>query len=552
MTMVTSAASPRAVQRAKKRRPAGPAGAPAPAHKPVTAKPAAKAGATDAAAGAQLPMAAAAALAAGATAPPEAPKPPVIERSPEYDPLDVAGVIGDVSTGVTGDMIGPLVKDAISRVLNPDKQEWLNNPYAKPIPGKLSGIVTAEVGNLVGSVISDVLRGALHGKIKGVEEGKPGLGWSPTPPNKLIAKFVKGVTTAGIDTALRSALKPPPPPPAPVYPPGTEPLPPVKVPPPLPGKMFLGKEIAPILQDAGMGVLRTAIGAFYDQTVGPLVQRAANMVTGHGKDEIKAAPALTIGKIANGFVDSVLGSFLVRSVDAPKGANGATPFSLTLGASIFNNVIGAAWGTVYGRGLGTAIENGVNQMAGVRSKEEVAKAKLPALEHFTRTATRGVAVGATTAVLGKALQHTMVKFGAQMGGVGGALIGMAGAALIGALGGSVVDATVGPMLGKLGGQVYSWITGKPAYEQRMKEAKPADPSSTPGDPVKAPNGNPGTVPAPSPAPAPAPAPAKTAPIAAPAAGKAKKRTKTGMVAVDRTSPAINVSNAKLARIALAG
>jgi hypothetical protein len=108
------------------------------------------------------------------------------------------------------------------------------------------------------------------------------------------------------------------------------------------------------------------------------------------------------------------------------------------------------------------------------------------------------------------------------------------------------------MLGKLGGQIYSWISGKPTYEQRMQEAAKS-PGPTPGDPVKAPNGNPGTVPAPS-APATPASPAAPAPAApaAPAAGKPKRRRKTGNAAVDRTAPAINVPPARLAAIAARG
>ena len=246
---------------------------------------------------------------------------------------------------------------------------------------------------------------------------------------------------------------------------------------------------------------------------------------------------------------------LIRNVSyaplpgSPPPAPGAgTPFAGALSASLINGVLGAAWSTVYSRGLGTSIENGVNQLAGIRTKEEIAKSPLPAMEHFTRAATRGVAVGATTYLLGNALNASMVRLGASIGGVGGAIVAMAGAALIGSIGGTVVDATVGSMLGKLGGQIYSWITGKPTYEQRMAEAAKAPaPGPTPGDPVKAPNGNPGTVPAPS---APA-APAAPAP-AAPAAGAPRKRKKTGVRAVDATAPAINVPNARLAAIAARG
>ena len=188
-----------------------------------------------------------------------------------------------------------------------------------------------------------------------------------------------------------------------------------------------------------------------------------------------------------------------------------------------------------------------NQVAGIRTKEEQEKDVLSAGEHFSRAATRGVAAGATTFLVGKALWHPIMQLGFNVGGVGGLLIAAAGSQLIGAISGGLVDATVGPMLGKLGGDIYSWITGKPNYEQKLADAakqpadpaKPSEPGTLPGSPVDAPNGNPGTVPAPAPAPA------------APAAGKPKKRKPTGNRLVDATAPAARIGAAKLAGIAIA-
>lgn len=559
--MVGSAATPRALQRAKKRR----AGAkPAPAHTP-TAPRRAGSPATSAAAGVQaltqtLPAAApTAAPAAGAPAAapapaaPEAPEGPV--SSPEYDPVDLAGIIGDIAGGTTGEFVGPEVSAAVAKFLDEASNPWFGTPYGKVVPGKVAGTVTGQVAGAVGSIVGNAMHGVLHGKVAGVGEPEPGLGWKPTPANKMIAGLVKGISTSWMKLALTEALKPPPPPPAPIYPPDVHPLPPAPVPaPPAPKKVLL-TDTSAIRDGITSGIIGTAISAVYDQTVGPLVQRAANVVTGRADEPVKPPKPITPGGLVNGLVDGMLSSMLVRSVSyaplpslpgAPPPAAG-TPFAGAFSASIVNGILGAAWSTVYSRGLGTAIENGVNQLAGVRSKEETEAAKLPALEHFTRAATRGVAVGATTYVLGNALTKSMVALGAKVGGVGGAIIAMAGAALIGSIGGTAVDATVGPMLGKLGGQIYSWITGKPTYEERA-----TSPGPTPGDPVKAPNGNPGTVPAPAPgAPAAPSAPAAPAP-AAPAAGAPKKRKKTGNAAVDRTSPAIGYGAAKLAAIAVKG
>jgi hypothetical protein len=539
MTMsVTSAAAPRAVVRAKrKRRPAG-AGAPAPATAPKHV--------------AKAPAATAAGATPAATPAPAAPAPaPIVAvKSPEYDPYSAADVIGGISGEVATGFVSPYIGKTVTDVLSAERFPMLGSKYGSVIPGKVAGAVVGQFNGMVSSVIADALKGVMGG------EGEPGLGWKPTPANKLIAGTVKGVSTTWMRMALTEALKPAPQP-KPIYAPDVKPIGIEQPPAPPAPKQVLLTDTAKIKGAITSGVIGMGISAIYDQTVGPLVQRAANLVTGRSDEPVKPAAPLTPGRIVNGLVDSVLSSMLVRNVaysplppapGAPPAAPG-TPLAGALGASITNAILGAAWSTVYGRGMGTSIENGVNQLAGIRSKEEVEKAKLPAMEHFTRAATRGVAVGATTYVLGNALNSTMVQLGASIGGVSGALVAMAGAALIGSVGGSVVDATVGPMLGKLGGQVYSWISGKPTYEQRIAEAakKAPAPGPTPGDPVKAPNGNPGTVPAPD-----APkAPAAPAP-AAPAAGKPRKRRKTGDAAVDRTAPAIHVPKAKLAAIAARG
>lgn len=542
MTMtVTSAANPRTLQRAKrKRRPAG-SGAPAPAAKRVSA-PAIQAVQ-------QLNAAAAPAAAPGAPAPAGTPAPPAPAEpvaSPEYEAVDHAGVAGDIVGGTATEFIAPHISKVITDFLNAENFPVLGTPYGAVVPGKVAGAVVGQFNGMVSSIIADAIKGS---------KGEPGLGWKPTPANKIIAGTTKGIVTTWMKMALTEALKPPPPPPPPVYPPDVKPIPQPPAPTPPPPKKVLLTDADSIRASVTSGLIGMGVSALYDQTVGPLVQRAANVVTGRADEPVKPAAPLTPGKVVNGLVDTVLSSMLVRNVKyaplpGPPGAPppAGTPFAGAFGASIINGVLGAAWSTVYGRGLGTSIENGVNQLAGIRTPEEQQKAKLPALEHFTRAATRGVAVGATTYVIGNALNATMVNLGASIGGVGGALVALAGAALIGSIGGTVVDATIGPMLGKLGGQVYSWITGKPAYEQRMQEAAKAPaPGPTPGDPVKAPNGNPGTVPAPS-APAAPALPAQ----AAPAEGRPKKRRKTGNAAVDRTAPAINVPNARLAAIAARG
>ncbi|MCW2922019.1 MAG: hypothetical protein JWL76_1893, partial [Thermoleophilia bacterium] len=482
-------------------------------------------------------------------APPVPPAPVEAVKSPEYDAVDYLGTGADIVGGTAAEMVSPYVaphiEKAVNDFLNAENFPVLGSKYGAVIPGKVAGTIVGQFNGMVSTIIADAIKGS---------KGEPGLGWKPTPPNKLIAGTTKGIVTTWMKMALTEALKPPPPPPAPVYPPDVVPLPAPPAPTPPPPKKILLTDSAQIKGAITSGLIGMGVSAIYDQTVGPLVQRAANLVTGRSGEEIKPPAPLTPGRVVNGLVDSVLSSMLVRNVayaplpGSPPPAPGAgTPFAGALSASLLNGIIGAAWSTVYGRGLGTSIENGVNQLAGIRTKEEVAKSPLPAMEHFTRAATRGVAVGATTYLLGNALNASMVRLGASIGGVGGAIVAMAGAALIGSIGGTIVDATVGPMLGKLGGQIYSWITGKPTYEQRMEEAAKAPaPGPTPGDPVKAPNGNPGTVPSPAPA-----APAPVAP-AAPAAGAPKRRRKTGVRAVDATSPAINVRPGRLAAIAARG
>ena len=544
MTMTVSSAAPRSLakRRRKKRRATG-AQQPTPAqHRQQVQR------------AAQQLLATAAAPATGSNqAPAETPAPVEPVASPEYDAVDIKDVIGDIAGGTATDFAAPHIGKAVTDVVNAENFPILGTKYGSVVPGKVAGTVIGQFNGMVSSVVADALKGS---------SGEPGIGWKPTPANKLIAGTTRGIATTWMKMALTDALKPAPQP-TPIYPPDVAPIgvtqPPAR---PAPRKVLL-TDTAAIKGTVTNGIIDYGIKALYDQTVGPLVQRAANLVTGRSGEEVAKPAPLTPGKVVNGLVDSILSSMLVREVSyqplpAPPGGPaplpGPTPFAGMLGASLVNGVLGAAWSTVYGRGLGTAIENGVNDLAGIRSPEEKQKATLPALEHFTRAATRGVAVGATTYLLGNALNATMVKLGAQIGGVGGALVAMAGAALIGSVGGTLVDATIGPFLGKLGGQVYSWITGKPTYEQRMEEAAkqqptPAQPGPTPGDPVKAPNGNPGTVPAPD-APKDGDKP-KQAP-AAPAAGKPKKRKKTGNKAVDRTAPAINVPKAKLAAIAARG
>lgn len=473
-------------------------------------------------------------------------KPIEIVKSPEYSEHDYRDSVGEILGGSATEFISPYIGKAVSDGLDPKRFPFLASPYGAVIPGKIAGTIAGQVNSAVSSIVADTLKGG---------KGAPGLGWKPTPVNKLLAGTVKGVATTWMRMAITDALKPAPQP-VPIYAPSVKPVG-VKMPPtpPTPKKVLL-TDTAQIKSALTNGIIGMGISALYDQVVGPLVQRAANFLTGRSGEEVKAPAAITPGRVVNGLVDSVLSSMLVRSVSyqplppapgSPPPQPGPTPMAGALGISLINGVLGAAWSTVYGRGLGTSIENSVNDLAGIRSKEDKAKDTLPALEHFLRAATRGVAVGGTTYMLGNALNASMVKLGASMGGVGGAIVAVAGAALLGSIGGTIVDATIGPMLGKLGGQIYSWITGRPAYEERMKDAKTGpEPGPTPGDVVDAPNGNPGTVPAPDTPKAPA------APIPAPAQGRPKKRKKTGNRAVDATSPAINISNARLAAIALKG
>ncbi|MCW2950694.1 MAG: hypothetical protein JWN41_1707 [Thermoleophilia bacterium] len=619
------------------------------------------------------PAGAAPTSAAPAVAPPAAAEPAVeMVKSPEYDgQLDIGAVAGDISSGVTGDMVGGHVADAVGSVLNQDRFPVFGTKFGSVVPAKVAGAITGEVTGLVGTAVTDAVHALMHHK---GEDGKPDAGfhWTPTPANKLVARFVKGVATTWTRALITEALAPPPPPnqtpmpsgpgahavapsrpgahavapsgpvahtvapsvphvaapmpqgapgghaPAPHGPP-PPPLTPIPAAPPrlvaMPGSKHLvlvpghgptnsnnpprvqppGPAIdvvrpalpalAPLAQAGAVGLIGTAISAVYDQVAGPLVQRAVNAVTGRADEPITPPKPLTPGGLANGFVDGVLGGLLVRSVgDITFGPGKATPFGVSLGSSIVNNIVGAAWNTVYSRGVGPAIEKGVNQLAGIRSKDEQAKDVLSAGEQFSRAATRGVAAGATTFLVGKALWAPIMQLGMSVGGVGGLFIAIAGSSLIGAISGGLVDATVGPMLGKLGGNIYTWITGKPSYEQRHGAPATA-PGPTPGSPTNAPNGNPGTIPAPAPgtpAPAPAPAPAPPAPApgspapgpgpapgsptnapngnpgtvpasiapAAPKAGARKKRKLSWNKAVDATSPSAKIGPAKLAKIAV--
>lgn len=599
MTMQVAHASPHKARR----KPAHPPVAPA--WSPVKLAGPALSGAVVLPATAGTPAPAAPPGAPVATPAPAAPAAAV--KSPEYaDPLDPGAIVGDISGGVTGDMVGPHVANGVGLLLNDKNIPWLGSKYGSVVPGKVAGVLTGELSNIAGQLVT----GGMHALLKHKDgEGKPdgGLHVEFTPPNKLIARTVKGISTTWIKTLVAQALNPAPAPapaPTPVQaaiapaaadpsappvpapgdtaPGDTPPPPPTPIPaagprlvlvkgakhlvidpghpatdtsnpppPALPGasidivKPSLPK-LSPLVQAGANGLIGVAISAVYDQAVGPLVQRAANFITGKGGDPVAPPKPLTPGGVASGFVDGVLGGLLVRTVGDISFGGKPTPMGISLGSSIVNGVIGAAWNTVYSRGLGPAIEKGVNQAAGIRSKEDQEKDVLGAGEQFSRAATRGVAAGAATFLVGKALWAPIMQLGMSVGGVGGLFIAVAGSSLIGAVSGGLVDATIGPMLGKLGGGIYSWITGKPSYEARMKDAA-SKPGPTPGSPVDAKNGNPGTVPAPGAA-APAPAPATPAP-AAPAAGAPKKRKLTGNKAVDATSPSAKLGAAKLAKIA---
>jgi hypothetical protein len=128
---------------------------------------------------------------------------------------------------------------------------------------------------------------------------------------------------------------------------------------------------------------------------------------------------------------------------------------------------------------------------------------------------------------------------------------MAAPALLGTAASGMVDALVGPALGRIGGRVWSWVTGKPPAEDQPTAPPP---SATPGSPVRAPNGNPGTVPSP-------PA-AGVAPGGRPKTGRRVKRPAVqlapgGTLAPRRpgglrTAPAAGFTPARLAGIALKG
>jgi hypothetical protein len=526
--------------------------------------------------------AAAAAIAAPSTpvpAPAPAPAPPKSDapegpvKSPEYAPVDLAELLGGIAGGVTGEFTGPLLKPSVIAGFDVPNHPIFGTPMGGVIPAKFAGLMIGEVNNAVTSALTNALQGVLHGKVPGVGEKQPGLGISITPANVIAGKLTKGVLTTWANMYLHGALNPPPPPPpakdapkdapkdagkdapkasADAPPAADTPTKTTPVPLPNPQRDAMHQPLGPLARAAANNITGTVIGAVYDQTLGPLVQRLLQPGT-----PVKAPAPLTPGKLAKGFVGDMLTPLMVPSVALPDGT--PSSFGGTLGVSIANNILGAAFDTFYSRGFGPAIENAVNGVAGVRDPEAVKKDPLPALERFLRSATRGVAAGTTTFVLGSALNSTLVHLGASIGGAGGALVAMAGAALIGSIGGSVVDATIGPLLGKLGGQVYSMITGKPSYEQRMKAAPAPAPGPAPGSPVHAPNGNPGTIPSPPPAGAP-PASASAAPKAkarkkkrvAPAAGRPQPRAKLGMPRVDATAPAINVPLTQLVAAALQG
>lgn len=467
------------------------------------------------------------------------------QRSPEYSSVDIAAKTGDIIGGLANELIAPIVSKNVGSILNPELNPWFGTPMGKVVPAKVAGTLTQSTSSLVSGATTSLLQSALHGKVSGVEESS-GLMSGKIPANALVQRLVKGILTTWGDKALHGELIPP-------TAEKTKSTASDEAPSdtsnkdviPNPTKDAFNQPLAPILGSIERGFARGLVGQAYDYTLGVPAQKLVNFITGDWDAKVKKPAPRSSGSIVNGLVQDLTTPFLVPSIAFDSRIDPKIGASLggSLGLSVLNSVIGAAFETMYSRGIGTAIENGVNNLTGERDPKEQQSDPLPALEHFLRAATRGVAVGGTTFALGSMLNNVISSAGMQMGGIGGALLAVGGAALLGAVGGQLIDATIGPFLGKLGGQIYTLVTGKPNYEKRVANS----PGPTPGSPVEAPNGNPGTVPSPDIKKAPALPPLPPPP---PALGLPKKRKKLGQPLVDATSPAINATLTQLQASAL--
>lgn len=453
----------------------------------------------------------------------------------EYDPFEVGDFTGGWAAGVAGEFVGPAINNAATKHLPADRFPWLYTTYGSVVRKKGVSFAAGILADAISQPIAWGVRSALHRSFPGITNDPGPLGIHLPPANKLAGRFVKGVATGMARTWLTESLqKPQPPAPAPppplhpdapagtqvikgwvaVAPDGKVPVDwstqvaapqvPAPVPPAKQGPKLLGHDLREIANDTAMNAVGMVIGAAYDQTVGPVVQRGINTIMGRKDEPINKPAPLTPGGVVNALTSGVIGTLLMRPVTWKGPGAGFGP---ALATSMVNGLIATAIDSVYSRGVGTALEDAINGIAGLPRPDR--KPETATTERLVRTVLRGaVSTGAAFAVEGVS-QALFAGIAAHLGGPFGALVAMAGPSLTGMVAGTIVDSIAGAQIGKLGGTLYSWVTGKPKSEDRPRVPEPA-------------------AAAPAPAPA-AAAPVPAAPGAAPA--RARKRARAQVLAM---------------------
>jgi hypothetical protein len=439
----------------------------------------------------------------------EQPKP---SNGVEYDAFEVGDFVSDWVSNTSMEFQGPLID--LTKVWFPDdKYPVFTGLYGKTLRKRLVFFGINTSSTLLGGMLANMVRRAVHRvRPDKANEPQPGLGASLPGPNILAAQLVKTVATGLAGTWLSQAYLPPPAPPAPPPKPGDPPPPPPAE--AKKGPIFLGKDLRDIAHSTALFGVSVLLSKVYDQTVGPIVQRTINKVTGHGDDPIAKPSPITPGGIASTLGSVFLSGLLMRPVEWKNGVPGlaltgptmagagpAPGGHSTLGAiagmggagsilaqAAMNGLISTAFDTVYDRSVGPAISNAVNGLAGV-APEERDPAPMTS-ERLVRSVARG-SVAATGYYLTDLLtQPFFTTLATHIGGTAGAFVAMAGAALLGMTAATATDALLGNVVGKAAGSIWSWASGKPMVEDRPKpEPQPADPaqakSATAG--MRAPN-----------------------------------------------------------------
>ncbi len=227
-------------------------------------------------------------------------------------------------------------------------------------------------------------------------------------------------------------------------------------------------------------VLARLISGIYDQTVGPIVSRAAREVFGKGEENKKPTerPAFpSIGSLADTFASVTVNGLLLRTMSWPTtGASQAAAGGI--GASIavnaMNGLLNTAFDQVWGRSIGPALTNTVDRMAGLKVEER--KPQTFDSERFVRSLARGALAGVVYHLVDAATTGVFAGLGASIGGPVGTFVAMAAPALLGMSAGTVADTIVGGHLGSAVGSIWSWGSGKPKFEARVAAAAAAPPA----------------------------------------------------------------------------